>query len=271
MVKHLGTRVLVGGLGALLAGMVILAYAIRSTPAQAQAIETARPKAIHSFGDVMDQTSCIFRGTVSAVTYEEVDGDPWTVTTFKDAQTLRGPEFAEYSIRQYGGWMSDGSFVGISHQAELVLGEQYIIFLRNTRWALSPVVGELALRVVQDESEVLVDNDGGVVTGFSPAGLEMSDAIYESPGLDGKRPERLPDRAMPASTLDVDGLLANVDWFMKLSRKAIQGRPLSEPDATLGFGQTAPPGAAAAPPGRTAEETEAEPSTVDETWKPHRR
>jgi hypothetical protein len=56
-----------------------------------------------------------------------------------------------------------------------VLGAQYVLFLRNTDWRFSPVIGDLAFRrEVIAGKEVLVNTDGNAVTGVSENGIEIT-------------------------------------------------------------------------------------------------
>jgi hypothetical protein len=73
-----------------------------------------------------------------------------------------------------------------------VKGKQYVVFLRNTAWNVSPIVGSLALRVeTVDGTEVLVNSDGQAVTQVSPRGVEVGPALFGSPELDGTPPKAL--------------------------------------------------------------------------------
>ena len=66
----------------------------------------------------------------------------------------------------------------------LALDSDYVVFLRNTDWTLSPVVGNLVFRVETiGGREMLIDPGGHAVTGWGPEGPSLSTAaITETVG-----------------------------------------------------------------------------------------
>ena len=63
----------------------------------------------------------------------------------------------------------------MSELPQLALDSQYVVFLRNTDWTFSPIVGNLVFRVETIAGrEVLVNPDGRAVTGWGEDGPLLS-------------------------------------------------------------------------------------------------
>jgi hypothetical protein len=94
-----------------------------------------------------------------------------------------------------------------------VLGKRYVVFLRNTDWNLSPIVGDLALRVEKTATgELVVNSDGQPVTSIDANGFTFGPILFEPFDRDGSAPKIINDavRALPRAPLDserVTGLL----------------------------------------------------------------
>mgnify|MGYP003694573133 CR=1 FL=1 len=68
--------------------------------------------------------------------------------------------------------------------------QEYIVFLRNTEWNVSAVVGDLAFRVdTVDDTEVLVDSDGAPVLQIGAFGFDLGAPVFEGPTRDGSAPK----------------------------------------------------------------------------------
>jgi hypothetical protein len=66
------------------------------------------------------------------------------------------------------------------------------VFLRNTAWNVSPVVGDLAFRVDAAEgAEVLLNSDGQPVTAIGADGIGLGPSLFEGPQQNGARPRSL--------------------------------------------------------------------------------
>jgi len=117
--------------------------------------------------------------------YSDSDG-PWTRVVLSDVKTHLGSAPAVVELRQFGGRLPNGKQVVAAELPVFVQGKRYIVFLRNTSWNLSPVVGDLALRVEKvGETEVLVNTDGMAVTGVGAMGPQFGEALFEGPKFDG--------------------------------------------------------------------------------------
>jgi hypothetical protein len=141
----------------------------------------------------LTQTSAVIEALVTAVQYEYSDEQgPWTRVTLANVRPLFGTAPPVGEIRQFGGPLPDGRMVVASELPVFVEGKEYVLFLRNTKWNVSPVVGDLALRVEAVEgNEVLVNSDGQAITGVGAAGVTVGAALFEGPKLDGTAPRAL--------------------------------------------------------------------------------
>lgn len=138
---------------------------------------------------VLGQTAAVVEGTVSKIdfTYTDAEG-PWTVVTLSNVMTHLGKAPSEITIRVVGGPKPNGKWLMVSDHPQFVLNERYVILLRNTRWHISPVINNLALRVADlDGSEVLVDSNGSLVTGVDSNGVQLSGPVFERPMLNGEQ------------------------------------------------------------------------------------
>lgn len=143
---------------------------------------TARkPQAVNDLPSAIDQTAVVVEGVVSNIDYEySAESGPWTVVTLSSTTTHLGKAPTQVKIRQFGGVLPNGRRLVVAEHADFFQGKRYVVFLRNTAWNLSPVVGQLALRVETVEGrEVLVNDAGQAVTGVGPSGLEFSRAIFQ--------------------------------------------------------------------------------------------
>jgi hypothetical protein len=132
-------------------------------------------------------------GLVTDIQYEysEEDG-PWTRVTLSDVYAHLGSAPPVVDLRHFGGPLPNGRILVAAELPVFVLGKQYVVFLRNTAWNVSPVVGDLALRVETiDGEEVLVNSDGQPVTEVGAQGLELGAALFDGPSADGRVPAAL--------------------------------------------------------------------------------
>lgn len=191
------------------------------------------PQAVPDLSSALAQTSAIVEGVATTITSEYSDaGGPWTAVTLSPVKAHFGTAPKELVIRQFGGELPDGRILLRSHQVRFVAGKTYIVFLRNTSWNLSPIVGELAFRVeaVQGQ-EMLVANNGSAVTDVASASLKMSDAIFEKPDLNGQAPglaKTAAGQPIP-STLDRSSFIASLGRQIKASGATISGPFFDEP------------------------------------------
>jgi hypothetical protein len=166
------------------------AQAVRRPPPAASGV--AMP--VEDLQSALSQTSAVIEALVTAIQYEYTDDQgPWTRVTLANVRPLFGSAPSVAEIRHFGGPLPDGRLVVASELPVFVEGKEYLIFLRNTKWNLSPIVGDLALRVeAVDGNEVLVNTDGQAITGVGPAGLSLGPALFDGPQRDGSAPQALP-------------------------------------------------------------------------------
>jgi hypothetical protein len=126
---------------------------------------------------MLAQTASVFRGVLKEIrfSYDDCAG-PRTNYVFNDASTLLGTEVPQQvTVRVYGGPTPRGTWVEISEQPQFALDSEYVVFLRNTDWTYSPIVGNLALRrEMVAGRELLIDPEGYVVTGWGDRGPKLS-------------------------------------------------------------------------------------------------
>ena len=75
-----------------------------------------------------------------------------------------------------------GTYVEVSELPRYVLGGRYLLFLRNTDWRYSPVLGDDAYRFERIAGkETLVSTSGRAVTGLGADGIETNTAALTEP------------------------------------------------------------------------------------------
>jgi hypothetical protein len=158
-----------------------LTYARVAQPAPAGAAE---PRAVTDLASATSQTAAVIEGTVSEIHHEFSDEDgPWTRIVLGDVQHHLGSasgKLGKLELRQFGGLLPNGRRMVAAELPIFVQGQRYLVFLRNTAWNLSPVVGSLALRVDSvGGTEVLVNSDGHPVVEVGPGGPGFGAALFE--------------------------------------------------------------------------------------------
>ena len=220
-------------------GAVALGHLVNPPAAQAQAARQVvpaaarQPAAVVDLRSTVDQTAAVVEGVVSEIRHDYSDEDgPWTRVTLSGIKTHLGQVPASFEIRHFGGPLPNGRTVVAAELPVFVQGKRYVVFLRNTQWNLSPVVGDLALRVeTLDGTEVLVDSDGRAVTGVGARGVEMGPALFEGPQFDGK-PSKALAGAMARLTrqpLDRAGLLRALNGSAAASGLRVAGSFRDQP------------------------------------------
>src|SRR5262245_37586181 len=155
---------------------------------------TARkPRPIVDLQSIVDQTAAGVEGVVTDIRYDYSDEEgPWTRVILSGVQSQFDSAPTVLEIRHFGGPLPDGSLLVAAELPGFVPGKPYIVFLRNTAWNLSPVVGDLALRVeTVGGTEVLVSSDGLAVMQIDRDGVVLGPALFGSPDLDGTPPKAL--------------------------------------------------------------------------------
>ena len=147
------------------------------------------PASVDTSRQMLAQTSTIFRGSLKDVqfTYDGCSG-PRTNYVFSNSSPLFGEKVeAQVNVRVLGGPTPRGTWLTVSELPQLALNSQYVVFLRNTDWTLSPIVGNLVFRVEAiDGREVLVNPDGRAVTGWDDNGPLLSAGMV-SEGVGNRR------------------------------------------------------------------------------------
>jgi hypothetical protein len=168
------------------------------------------PAPMDTSAQMLGQTATIFRGVLKDVkfTYENCAG-PRTNYVFSDSSSIAGEKVAsEVNLRVLGGPTPRGTWVGVSELPKLALDSQYVVFLRNTDWTFSPIVGNLVFRVETiGGREVLVHPSGRAVTGWGEDGPLLSAAVVsEAVGsrLHGYRGTEAPASAESRASAETD-------------------------------------------------------------------
>jgi hypothetical protein len=144
------------------------------------------PAPIDSSEQMLAQTATIFQGVLKDVqfTYDDCAG-PRTNYVFSDSTTLAGVQVQpQVTLRVLGGPTPFGTWVRVSELPQLALDSQHVVFLRNTDWTFSPIVGNLVFRgEMIDGREVLIDPTGHAVTGWGDDGpLRSANSVSEAVG-----------------------------------------------------------------------------------------
>ena len=225
------------GIGAATIGYLTSPDAVQSQTISNWPPPTARkPLPVKDLHGAVDQTAAVVEGLVTDIQYDysEEEG-PWTRVILSDCQAHFGSAPPLVEIRHFGGPLPNGRMMVAAELPAFVKGKQYIVFLRNTAWNVSPVVGDLALRVeTVDGTEVLVNSDGQVVTEIGPRGVELGPALFEGLELDGTPPKAL-GRSLSAfdrKPLDrqsfVEALRANLETHGLTVAGTFYDRPAGE-------------------------------------------
>jgi hypothetical protein len=168
----------------------------RSTPGSTETVEQIEepvlpagytkvaPAPYDTAAQILAQTGSIFKGKLTAVqlAYDNCGG-PRTQYVFSDGVSLAGVAVGpDVTLKVLGGKMPGGSWVSVSEIPRLALDSEYVVFLRNTDWTFSPVLGNLVFRrEVVGGRELLVAPSGQVVSGWDEQGPVLSAAAVSEP------------------------------------------------------------------------------------------
>ena len=208
----------------------------------------------------VSQTAAIVEGIVTDIQYEySEEQGPWTRVILSKVRAISGaaPEIVE--LRHFGGPLPKGALLVAAELPVFVRDRQYVVFLRNTSWNVSPVVGDFAFRVDNvDNAEVVVNSDGQPVTQLSTRGIEFGPTLFEAFDTDGSAPKAIAgslrtidykplDRATFTTsllkTLDAQGLRATGTFIEKPAgqfnwrRQTASASPLAPPPVDLPDGR----------------------------------
>jgi hypothetical protein len=182
---------------ALALAAVTLDYMTNTAGVQAQVGREPIPPASTGLAPADDlqsaakQTAAVVDGIVTEIQYDysEQDG-PWTTVILSKARAIAGAAPETIAIRQFGGPLPNGGLMVAAELPVFVRDKEYIVFLRNTEWNVSAVVGDLAFRLdTVDDTEVLVDSDGAPVLQVGAFGFELGAPLFEGPQRDGSAPK----------------------------------------------------------------------------------
>jgi len=212
---------------------VHLLFLVFALSAQAQTAKS-EPRAVDDMRSGIAQTSAIVEGVVSSVRESfDVNQGPWTEVTFSDVTSHFGEAPRELTIRQFGGPLPNGRVMVISELPVFEEGGRYLVFLRNTSWNLSPVVGPLAFRLhTVDGRAVLTTQEGNAVTSLDAGGIGVGPKLTEGSaervfGLSSRPPVEAPavfgaDFSNQDSAVEGPGKLLGVPEFVGSLKTAMR-------------------------------------------------
>lgn len=208
----------------------------RAAPASAP-----KARAVVDLASALAQTAAVVEGTVRELRAEYNDAEgPWTRIVLGDVQVHLGAlpkaeggsPARSLELWQFGGSLPNGRLVVAAELPVLLKGKRYLLFLRNTEWNVSPIVGPWALRVEPlGSGEALVTSDGQAVLGAGEAGLTLGAALFEPAPLDGSaaKPRPAATATAAASLPDRAALLRALAAAMTAQRLQASGIFLPRP------------------------------------------
>jgi len=135
--------------------------------------------------DLLEQLHSVVEGTIQDVRFDMDDcWGPRTVLTLSDVRSLLGAPHPSSTLELYtfGGLLPDGSYVEVSELPRYALGARYLLFLRNTDWRYSPVIGDYAYRLERIAGkDTLISTSGRAVTGLTDEGVETHTGSITDP------------------------------------------------------------------------------------------
>lgn len=142
------------------------------------------PAPADSSKEMLAQTAAVFVGKLRDIqfTYDDCGG-PRTKYVFSGSSSLLGTAVdPNVALQVAGGPTPKGTWVSVSELPQLALDAEYVVFLRNTDWTYSPIVGDLVFRrEVVGGRELLIGPTGQAVTGWNDAGPMYSAATVVEP------------------------------------------------------------------------------------------
>ena len=147
------------------------AQAVSAPPTTTTSGRAPRPAyLLDSMKSMLEQTAAVIEGTVSNTSYSFDDQlGPRTNVTLTNVVSRIGSlpgQPTQITLPMYGGPSADGTkFYAATHIAQIATGTNYLVFLANHDWFLSPVLRDLALRIENVNGvDVLLDNEGQGIT-----------------------------------------------------------------------------------------------------------
>jgi hypothetical protein len=157
------------------------------------ALEPGKLAPADDLRSAVNQTAAIVEGLVADIQYDysEEEG-PWTRVLLSKVRSISGEAPETVELRHFGGPLPKGALMVAAELPVFVLGKEYIVFLRNTAWNVSPVVGDFAFRVDKvDDAEVVVNSDGQPVVQVGVGGIEFGPTLFEPFDTDGTAPKAI--------------------------------------------------------------------------------
>lgn len=195
------------------------------------------PAPVDDSRQMLTQTGAVFRGALKDVRFSyDACAGPRTDYGFSDVSPLAGEKLeAQVTVKVLGGPTPRGTWLSVSELPKLALDSEYVVFLRNTDWTYSPIVGDLVFRVETVAGrEVLVNPEGRAVTGWGEDGPRLTAGkVSEAVGsqVHGYRRADAGDRGdtAPSNETDAKGE-AHLATEVAPGQPATQGRA---PDVTM--------------------------------------
>jgi len=142
--------------------------------------------------DALVSTAVIVEGSVTEHTYTyDAAAGPRTVATLSEVRAQLGNYRGNtLQVANLGGPITERRWLFIPELPRLTDGTRYLVFLTNSAWFYSPVVGEYVFRLEPGPrgSDVLIAPSGHAVTGITAEGLEFTDEPVVDTQLDFLRP-----------------------------------------------------------------------------------
>lgn len=198
---------------------------------QRSAEEARKPRATDSMRSILSQTAAVVEGTVTEVRFEyDEKRGPRTITALSDLRIHLGAVGSESPsqvlLDSFGGKLPNGKMLREAHVPTFGRGQTVLVFLRNTEWFFSPVVGRMAFRVETVAGKrLLITGAGAVVTGVDRTGPRMGALLLplnpDGTWLKSVSPEVTSKTV--ASALGPEELVAAVREFSNETRVAVGG------------------------------------------------
>lgn len=136
-----------------------------------------KPHPTNSMRAVLSQTAAVVEGSISAIRgdYDAVRG-PRTIATLSNLRVHLGSLGTApptgLRLESFGGKLPNGKTIHEVHVPVFSVGQRVIVFLRNTEWFLSPVVGSNAFLVEPVAGrQVVLTGAGATILGIDATGV----------------------------------------------------------------------------------------------------
>jgi hypothetical protein len=232
------------------------------------ALEPGKLAPADDLRSAVSQAAAIVEGIVTDIQYEySEEQGPWTRVILSKVRAISGAAPETIELRHFGGPLPKGALMVAAELPVFVRDRQYIVFLRNTSWNVSPVVGDFAFRVDNvDNAEVVVNSDGQPVIQLSTRGIEFGPTLFEAFDTDGSAPKAITGslRAIDYKPLDREGFTASLVSTLDAQGLRATGTFIEKPAGEFNWRrQTASASPLAPPPVDVPDGREPEPDTPE--------